>query len=170
MAGNHYVNFPRVCKHFTSHGGKRWDVKKLCGPKVMGGHEDPERNDSNCCYKHPAGCERHKNHPTVNGKPFKLSEHKAGLVKAGLAGFRQELQNDGIAGRPPPGVPKEINGVKIYPARQRDDKQAAIMIAAVPRRRGGAPKKWLVRLHDATAKWAVPAARQFTSSGNDNCC
>ena len=54
--------------------------------------------------------------------------------------------------------------------RQRDDKQAAIMIAAALRSRGGAPKKWLVRLDDATAKWAVPAARQFTSSGNDNCC
>ena len=35
--------------------------------------------------------------------------------------------------------------------RQRDDKQAAIMVAAAPRSRGGAPKKWLVRLDDATA-------------------
>ena len=102
MAGNHYVDSPGVGKHFASHGGKGWDEKKLCGPKVMGGHEDPERNELNCCYKHPAGCERHKNRPTVNGKPFKLSEHKDALVKAGLAGSRQELQNDGIAGRPPP--------------------------------------------------------------------
>ena len=38
-------------------------------------------------------------------------------------------------------VPKEINGVKIYPARHRDDKQAAIMVSAAPRSRGGAPKK-----------------------------
>ena len=52
------------------------------------------------------------------------------------ASFRQELQNDGIAGKPPPGVPKEINGVKIYPARQRDDKQAAMMVSAAPRSRG----------------------------------
>ena len=67
-------------------------------------------------------------------------------------------------------VPKEINGVKIYPARHRDDKQAAIMVPAAPRSRGGAPKKWLVRLDDATAKWAVLAARQLASSGNDICC
>ena len=88
MAGNHYVNFPRVCKHFTSHGGKRWDVKKLCGPKVMEGHKDLKKNGVNCCYNHPVGDERHANRPTVNGKPFKLHEHKDALVEAGLAGFR----------------------------------------------------------------------------------
>ena len=47
MAGNHYVNFPGFCKHFASHGGKGWDVKKLCGSKVMGGHKDPEKNEVN---------------------------------------------------------------------------------------------------------------------------
>ena len=117
VAGNHFVDFPGVCKYFATHGGKGWDEKRLCGPKVMGASSDPQKNELNCCYKHPPGCERHKNHPTVNGKPFKLEEHKDALSKAGLAGFRQELQDDGAAGRPPPGVPKEINNVKIYPAR-----------------------------------------------------
>ena len=117
VAGNHFVDFPGVCKYFATHGGKGWDEKRLCGPKVMGASPDPQKNELNCCYNHPPGCERHRNHPTVNGKPFKLEEHKDALTKAGLAGFRQELQDDGAAGRPPPGVPKEINNVKIYPAR-----------------------------------------------------
>ena len=116
-AGNTFVDFPKICKHFAAHGGKGWDANTLCGPKVMGASPYQAKNEMNCCYGHPPGGQRHKNQPTVNGKPFVLSEHKDALVKAGLSGFRQELKDEADAGKPPPGTPKDISGVKIYPAR-----------------------------------------------------
>jgi len=53
----------------------------------------------------------------VDGKPFKLSEHKDALVKAGLTVFREELRYEGSEGIPPPGIPKDIGGARVYPAR-----------------------------------------------------
>ena len=83
----------------------------------MGTSDDPRKNEANCCYGHETGCARHLRQPTVDGKPFKLSEHKDALVKAGLTVFREELRYEGSEGRPPPGIPKDIGGARVYPAR-----------------------------------------------------
>ena len=83
----------------------------------MGTSDDPRKNEANCCYGHETGCARHLRQPTVDGKPFKLSEHKDALVKAGLTVFRDELLDEGNKGRPPPGIPKDIGGARVYPAR-----------------------------------------------------
>ena len=70
----------------------------------MGAHNDPRKNEENCCYRHVMGGTLHQNQPTVDGRPFKLLEHKDALVKAGLTVFRQELRDEGYEGRPPPGI------------------------------------------------------------------
>ena len=92
-------------------------MNDLCGPKVMAASSDPKKGEDNCCYRHVVGGALHRRQPTVDGRPFKLAEHRAALVEAGLTVFRPELQNEGNEGRPPPGIPKNIGGVLVYPAQ-----------------------------------------------------
>ena len=70
--------------------------------------------EGNCCYGHPAGSALHTP-PKVNGKPFRAAEYRTALESAGLSVFKQELADE--AGKKPPGSPKKINGVLVYPAR-----------------------------------------------------
>ena len=39
------------------------------------------------------------------------------LRQAGISSRPKELKEEFKAGKPPPGAPKTINGVKVYPAR-----------------------------------------------------
>lgn len=107
-AGTYGVDFPGICKKYE------WDATKLCGPCICGMGGDPEEN----CpeeWNHPRGCAAHK-HPLINGKPFRMTEHAAELTKEGLA-----VQTDGLKKmrkerRKPPGAPKDLRGMKVYPA------------------------------------------------------
>jgi hypothetical protein len=105
LAGSVHVDWPGVCKRFN------WDPAKVCGPTTMAA-VDPAHREENCCYGHAAGCDKHKQ-PMAKGKLFVLVDHKAELVKAGLTTFHDELRS----GKKPPGTPKTVGDVVIYPAR-----------------------------------------------------
>ena len=100
------VDHPGVCKHFGL------DHKKICGPYLMA----MGNREANCCFEHGPDSPLHWI-PKVQGKPFHLTDHKAELEAKGLSVFRQELKDEGAAGKKPPGKPKDMNGVPVYPAR-----------------------------------------------------
>ena len=74
----------------------------------------PDKED-NCCYGHPRGHPAHKT-PTVKGKPFSFLEHKDSFQEKGLAGPRQELKDEALANKMPPGA--HMKGkVNVYAVR-----------------------------------------------------
>ena len=103
-AGNHWVNWPKICEYFG------WDRTKLCGPVVCSFSKAAEGREKNCPGGHTAHCKQ----PQVKGKPFSMEAYKDELVELGLCGPRDELK--ALKGKPPPGQPKKVNGVNVYPA------------------------------------------------------
>ena len=108
--GTVYVNWPGVCKHFG------WDPAKLCGPVIMAMSDDDAKREANCCWGHPQGHASHKA-PQVDGKPFRLTDHKAKLTEKGLTVVRDELKAAAKAGKPPSGQPTKVGATLVYPAR-----------------------------------------------------
>ena len=88
---------------------------EYCGPYVnaVGSVDFPA---ANCCYNHALKSPLHKQ-PLVKGKPFRLADYKEEFQKAKVSFRPKELKEEFKAGKPPPGNPKTINGVKVYPAR-----------------------------------------------------
>ena len=72
--------------------------------------------EGNCIFGHPKGCKAHTP-DLVKGKPFKAIEHKEELVDLGLTVRRPELAADAKTGKKPPGQPKKVGSVLVYPAR-----------------------------------------------------
>ena len=105
-AGSIYVDFPAICNHFG------WAKGQYCGPVVTATCPNPEEN---CIWGHAKGCAMHQ--PMLNGKPFKFLEHKDELTRLGLTSVKAELKADAAANRKPPGKPKNVNGVLVYPKR-----------------------------------------------------
>ena len=107
-AGVYGIDFPGICQKFG------WDPKKLCGPCICAMTKLPEEN----CpeeWNHPRGCAAHKL-PLVDGKPFRFIDHVDELTKLGLT-----MRGDGLVkmrkeGKKPPGTPKDVRGLKVYPA------------------------------------------------------
>ena len=107
-AGAFGVDFPGICKKYG------WDAKKLCGPCVCAMGNDPE---AYCPeeWNHARGCAAHKP-PAVNGKPFKFYDHLDELTKEGLTSRGEGLVKMRKEHKKPPGTPKDVRGLKVYPA------------------------------------------------------
>jgi hypothetical protein len=101
--GTVWVDWPGVCKHFG------WDPKLYCGTVVMSSSTSPEKACGQGCAKHVW--------PKVDGKTFRLEDHRETLIRKGLTSVKKELQDDKRANKPPPGVPKKVGAALIYPAR-----------------------------------------------------
>ena len=106
--GNFYVDWIGVCKHFG------WSPKELCGPVIMA--FNAAEAEAHCPGGYASGSKAFQR-PQVKGKTFNLSNHKAELQKLGLCGFQADLKAEREAGKPPPGNPKKVNGVNLFPAR-----------------------------------------------------
>ena len=102
------MDVPAICKFFG------WDPKKICGPTLFSDARFPE---GNCCYGHAAGCALHTFKPTVNGKPFVLSDHRAKLQEQGLTKRPKELVAMIQKGGKPQGAPRQIGNTLIYPVQ-----------------------------------------------------
>lgn len=109
IAGNVYVDWIGICTHFG------WNPKELCGPVIVA--YDAATAESHCPGGHASGSKAFQR-PMVKGKPFNIANHKDELQKLGLCGFQAELKAEREAGKPPPGNPKKVNGVNVYPARR----------------------------------------------------
>ena len=76
--------------------------------------KDPEEN----CpeeWNHARGCAEHKP-PLADGKPFKFADHLKELTKDGLTGRGEGLVKMIKERKKPPGTPKDVRGLKVYPA------------------------------------------------------
>ena len=51
------------------------------------------------------------------GKALKVAGYRAELKEQGLITFQQVLKEEKEAGKEPPGKPKTVGGVKLYPPR-----------------------------------------------------
>jgi hypothetical protein len=101
-AGTIFVRWPDIGKKYG------WDSEALCGPTVMAAGNTPNC-DGQCGKSHKA--------PLVGGKPFKLADHRETLVAEGLTKVQAKLQEEARARAKPPGQPKKIGNIMVYPAR-----------------------------------------------------
>ena len=90
------------------------DPKKVCGPVAMS--LDFASREKNCCMLHPLGYSGHA--PLkLDGKPFVVKNRFKELVGLKLLEVRPELKKERDEKKDPPGPPKDVNGVKVYPDR-----------------------------------------------------
>ena len=106
LADKYMVDWPGICKHF----GWR-DHKALCGPTIMSMSPNPENS---CIWGHAKGCAAHQK-PKVDGKPFRLQDHRQQLAQLGLTKVCVELQSQAQAGKKPSGNPKMVGSTPVYP-------------------------------------------------------
>jgi hypothetical protein len=97
------VDWPAICKKYS------WDQKALCGPVIMATCAVAH---TNCISGHPHNCAAHKA-PNVNGKPFKLEDHKQELMILGLTKKVDQLGRD----KTPSGQPKMVGKTPVYAAQ-----------------------------------------------------
>lgn len=105
--GTVYVRWKQICQKYG------WS-DALCGPCVMAFNENTM--EGNCCYNHPKGCKLHII-PQTGGKKFVIREHQKELNDLKLTEVREELKAEKAGNKKPPGEPKKVNGVDIYPTR-----------------------------------------------------
>ena len=107
--GTMWINFPKQCALF------KWNPDHVCGPYTNS--VSPEIGMAMCCYGHKADDPRHGDPPLARGKPFHIADYRKEFEEKGIAVAQPSLKEEKAAGKPPPGTPKIVNGVKIYPAR-----------------------------------------------------
>ena len=72
--------------------------------------------EANCPFDHPAGCIAH-GVVMYEGEQLDVTKHVKLLRKEGLSEIRTELIQEKKRNSKPPGTPKLIHGVLIYPTR-----------------------------------------------------
>ena len=108
LAGGILVQWPPICKHFG------WgDHTKLCGPYVMSADTARGARDERCRWHDHASPLHHV--PKVKGKEFELRDHQQDLEKLGLTRRVPELAERLNKGQTPPGKPKRVGKVDVYP-------------------------------------------------------
>ena len=80
----------------------------------MGAHPKLEGREVNCPGKHKKGCDCHLPQ-MVNGKPWRLADHKDELTAEGLTSKPPLLVKLTGAKKPPPGKPKMVGSTLVYP-------------------------------------------------------
>ena len=100
------VDWPAICRKYG------WNPKALCGPVIMATNSD--KAEEYCVSGHSKGCQAHKA-PMVNGKPFRLADHRDELLREKLTVAHPQLAEE--RGKKPPGTPKKVGSMTVYPAR-----------------------------------------------------
>ena len=75
-----------------------------------------EGREKKCCLGHPVGSPLHKQ-MTYKGKPFFAKDHEKEFTQLGFTMKRDELAQEIASGAKPPGQPKKVGNVLVYPTR-----------------------------------------------------
>ena len=107
-AGSVYCHWAKTAAHYG------FDPKKVCGPVALS--LDFKGREQNCCFLHSAG---HSSHEPLkyDGKPFVVKSRYKEMISLKLLEVRPELKKERDEKKNPPGTPKDVNGVMVYPER-----------------------------------------------------